>query len=165
MLSLVEQAITALPAARLLLALRHGDYTACEVAGAFGHRAALAHQLTNCLCELDFAAATARAQQLDAYFRQHRRPLGPLHGLPVSLMDRFHIAGLDSTCGFASWLGHPKTVDDEGLLLRALRHAGALIYCKTNVSMGALVRFSCSCPAPRFVLPSPSLTRPTFAVG
>jgi amidase len=63
-----------------------------------------------------------------------------LHGLPVSLMDRFHVAGMDSTCGFASWIGHPKTTDDEGVLLRTLRHAGALVYCKTNVSMGALVR-------------------------
>ena len=140
MLSPVERAITALPAAQLVLALRCGDYTACEVNGAFSHRAALAHQLTNCLCELDFAAATTRAQQLDAYFRQHHRPLGPLHGLPISLMDRFHVAGLDSACGFASWTGSPKTIDDEGLLLRALRHAGALIYCKTNVPMGALVR-------------------------
>lgn len=96
--------------------------------------------MTNCLCEIDIDTATIRAQHLDAYFRKHRRTIGPLHGLPVSLMDRFHVAGLDTTCGFVSWIGKPKTVDDEGVLLRALRRAGALIYCKTNVPMGALVR-------------------------
>ncbi|KAI7656602.1 hypothetical protein KC318_g12311 [Hortaea werneckii] len=82
----------------------------------------------------------ARAQELDVYFREHGRPLGPLHGLPVSLMDRFNVEGLDSTCGFASWIGKPKNAEDEGVLLRSLRQAGVLIYCKTNVPMGALVR-------------------------
>lgn len=139
-LSPVERAVTSLPAPELLRAIRTGDYTACEVAGAFGHRAVLAHQLTNCLSEIDLASAMARAQELDVYFREHGRPFGPLHGLPVSLMDRFNVEGLDSTCGFASWIGKPKKAEDEGVLLRSLRQAGALIYCKTNVPMGALVR-------------------------
>ncbi|RMX92567.1 hypothetical protein D0867_14539 [Hortaea werneckii] len=139
-LSPVERAITSLPAPELLHAIHTGDYTACEVAGAFAHRAVLAHQLTNCLSEIDLASAMARAQELDVYFREHGRPSGPLHGLPVSLMDRFNVEGLDSTCGFASWIGKPKNVEDEGVLLRSLRQAGVLIYCKTNVPMGALVR-------------------------
>ncbi|KAI7288651.1 amidase [Hortaea werneckii] len=138
-LSPVERAVTSLPAPELLRAIRTGDYTACEVAGAFGHRAVLAHQLTNCLSEIDLASAMARAQELDVYFREHGRPFGPLHGLPVSLMDRFNVEGLDSTCGFASWIGKPKKAEDEGVLLRSLRQAGALIYCKTNVPMGALM--------------------------
>lgn len=94
---------------------------------------------SNCLCEIDLVSATLQAQELDAYWREHRKPSGPLHGLPVSLMDRFNVAGMDSTCGFASWIGNQKTVDDEGVLVRHLRALGAVVYCKTNVPMGALV--------------------------
>jgi amidase len=61
-------------------------------------------------------------------------------------MDRFSIAGMDSTCGFASWIGKPKTASDEGVLVCHLRNMGAVMYCKTNVPMGALVMIpSCSC--------------------
>lgn len=52
------------------------------------------------------------------------------------------MAGMDSTCGFASWIGNTKTANDEGVLVRHLRALGAVIYCKTNVPMGALVNTS-----------------------
>lgn len=44
-LSPMEQAITALAAPELLIALSSGDYTSSEVTSAFSHRATLAHQL------------------------------------------------------------------------------------------------------------------------
>lgn len=76
---------------------------------------------------------------LDEQWRLHQKPVGPLHGLPVSLMDRFHVAGLDSACGYVSWLGSPKKEDDEGLLLERLRTLGAIVLCKTNVPMSSMV--------------------------
>lgn len=54
-------------------------------------------------------------------------------------MDRFHVAGLDSACGFASWVGKTKTSDDEGLLVQRLRALGAIVFCKTNVPMSMMV--------------------------
>lgn len=69
----------------------------------------------------------------------HQRPLGPLHGLPVSLMDRFNVAGLDSACGYTSWLGQIKTENDEGVLIKQLRSLGAVVFCKTNVPMSSMV--------------------------
>ena len=54
-------------------------------------------------------------------------------------MDRFHMAGLDSACAFASWVGKKRTTDDEGTLVRSLRSLGAIILCKTNVPMSMLV--------------------------
>lgn len=37
-------------------------------------------------------------------------------------MDRFHVNGLDSACGLASWIGQKRTLADEGTLVRTLRH-------------------------------------------
>jgi len=101
---------------------------------------------TRCLSEINFEEARGTADKLDAYWREHQKPIGPLHGLPVSLMDRFHIAGLDSTCGFASWIGQVKSAQDEGVLVQQLRRLGAVIFCKTNVPMSVMVCFKCDNP-------------------
>ena len=93
------------------------------------------------MSELNFESAAERATELDAYWRAHGKPVGPLHGLPVSLMDRFNVTGLDSACGFASWVGNAKTVGDEGVLVQRLRALGALVFCKTNVPMSMMVCF------------------------
>ncbi|KAF2158764.1 hypothetical protein M409DRAFT_38093 [Zasmidium cellare ATCC 36951] len=131
--------ITELPVSQLLQKLRQGDVTASEVLAAFAHRAALAHQLTHCLSEYHYVDAKRRAAVLDEQWRMHQKPVGPLHGLPVSLMDRFHVAGLRSACGYVSWLGIPRTGDDEGVLVERLRTLGAVILCKTNVPVSAMM--------------------------
>ncbi|KAK5705370.1 hypothetical protein LTR97_002488 [Elasticomyces elasticus] len=113
-LSPAEIHITNLSVRQLLEGLCIGDITAQEVLSAFAHRAIVAHQFTRCLSEMNFDAALKRARELDAYWQEHRCAVGPLHGLPVSLMDRFHVSGLDSACGFASWVGTKRTSDDEG---------------------------------------------------
>lgn len=35
--------------------------------------------------------ALARAQYLDDYMAEHKKPIGPLHGLPISLKDQVRI--------------------------------------------------------------------------
>jgi amidase len=47
----------------------------------------------------------ARAQELDDYFRANRKLIGPLHGLPVTLKDQFHVKGLETSMGFVGWIG------------------------------------------------------------
>lgn len=74
-------------------------------------------------------------RELDVYWRTHGVPVGPLHGLAVSLMDRFHVQGLDSACGFVSWLNVRRTAEDKGTLVRTLRHLSAVVYCKTSVPL------------------------------
>lgn len=54
-------------------------------------------------------------------------------------MERFHVSGLDSACAFASWIGRPRTAEDEGTLVRQLRHLGALVHYKTNVPMSMML--------------------------
>ncbi|OJD36671.1 general amidase [Diplodia corticola] len=123
-----------------------GAWSAVEVTKAFIHRASIAHQLTNCLHETAFPAALEAAAALDQRFAQtadKRRGLGPLHGLPVSLKDQFHVRGLDTSMGYIGWLGtyqgqrdsknYPITASTESLLVRHLRSLGAVIYVKTAV--------------------------------
>jgi amidase len=69
----------------LLARLAKGQYKAVEVARAFAHRAAIAHQLVNCCLEFLWEAAEKQAQELDDYYAKHRKVMGPLHGLPISL--------------------------------------------------------------------------------
>jgi Asp-tRNA(Asn)/Glu-tRNA(Gln) amidotransferase A subunit family amidase len=44
-------------------------------------------------CNLEFfpEKALAQAKELDEYLEKHKKPVGPLHGLPVSLKDQFRI--------------------------------------------------------------------------
>ncbi|EME40421.1 hypothetical protein DOTSEDRAFT_135975 [Dothistroma septosporum NZE10] len=138
-LNFTERTITERSAAALLDAMGRGEYTVQEVLAAFAHRAMVAHQLTLCLCEVNFVAARSRARELDRYWQTNRKTIGPLHGLPVSLMDRFHVAGLDTACGFASWCDQRKSIEDEGTLVRTLKQLGAIVHCKTNVPMSMLL--------------------------
>ncbi|KAE9380775.1 putative general amidase GmdA [Stipitochalara longipes BDJ] len=115
-------------------------WKAREVAEAFCHRAALAHQMVHCLHEIFFEAAINDAQLLDEYYAQHGKPLGPLHGLPVSLKDQFHVRGVETTMGYVGWIGtfegkkgtgKEKVYESE--MVTELRNLGAILYCKTSV--------------------------------
>lgn len=114
-----------------------GEWTSTEVTKAFCHRAAIAHQLVNCCVEIFFDVAIASAQMLDESFKVHRKPVGPLHGVPVSLKDQFRIAGVETSMGYVAWLGKAETRDS--VLTDLLRKAGAVLYVKTNVPQTLMV--------------------------
>jgi amidase len=66
--------------------------------------------------------------------------VGPLHGLPVSLKDQFHVKGVETTMGYVGWIGtfqgkkhDPRFRKEESELVRELRNLGAVLYCKTSV--------------------------------
>jgi amidase len=94
----------------------------------------------NCLHEIFFKAAIAEAQRLDDYYAEHKQPLGPLHGLPVSLKDQFHLKDVETTMGYIGWIntfegkkgtGRERVFESE--MVRELRKLGAVLYCKTSV--------------------------------
>lgn len=60
-----------------------------------------------------FDAALRTAQELDQYFKDHGTVKGPLHGLPVSLKDQFHVKGYDTTMGYVGWI---DTMRETGTL-------------------------------------------------
>lgn len=117
-----------------------GTWSAVDVAKAFCHRAAIAHQLLNCLHEIFFDAAIRDAENADKYFAEHKKPIGPLHGLPVSLKDQFHVKGVETHMGYVGWIGTfqgqkgtGKERQYESEMVRELRSLGATLYCKTSV--------------------------------
>ncbi|KAK6433410.1 hypothetical protein LTR95_010414 [Oleoguttula sp. CCFEE 5521] len=115
----------------LLFALATRKFTSEAVATAFCKRAAIAQQLTNCLTEILFDDAVARGKYLDAEFARTGKPVGPLHGLPISLKDTFKIKGHDASVGVAALCFKPATTNSA--LVDLLLSLGAVLYCKTNI--------------------------------
>ncbi|KAL9031336.1 MAG: hypothetical protein Q9196_000626 [Gyalolechia fulgens] len=152
-----EVGMTEASATTIVERVSSGQWTAEAVTKAFCHRASLAHQLvadafitskypstnllkTNCLHETFFDAAIQDAKRLDEYRAKHKQPVGPLHGLPVSLKDQYHVKGVETTMGYVGWIGtfegkkgtgKEKVFESE--LVKELRDLGAVLYCKTSV--------------------------------
>jgi amidase len=87
--------------------------------------------LTNCLTEILFEQAVERALALDDYLDKMGEPMGPLHGLPISLKDTFKIPGHDASIGIVALAFKPAT--SSSTLVDILLKAGAVLYCKTNI--------------------------------
>ncbi|KAL1850107.1 hypothetical protein Plec18170_007205 [Paecilomyces lecythidis] len=117
-----ELEITSTAAPELLSKLSTGSWTSEE---------------TNCLSEILFNEAISRAKQLDDHLKQTGKPVGPFHGLPISLKDNFNIIGKDSTVGFASLVNDPATYNST--LTDLLLEAGAVLYVKTNVPTAMMI--------------------------
>ncbi|KAL1952505.1 hypothetical protein VTO42DRAFT_5178 [Malbranchea cinnamomea] len=122
----------------LLAEISSGRLKAKEVCEAFCKRAAICHQLTRCLTEPLFDSAIERAARLDEHFQRTGKPIGPLHGLPMSVKDTFDIKGVDSTIGIAALAFKPAK--ENAPLVDLLLSLGAVIIAKTNVpqTLGAL---------------------------
>jgi len=74
-----------------------------------------------------------RAKELDAYLALHKKPIGPLHGLPISLKDTFRVSGVETSMGYVGWLGKPETEETQSGVVKLLQQSGAVFYVKTNV--------------------------------
>ncbi|KAK4141485.1 amidase signature domain-containing protein [Dichotomopilus funicola] len=122
-----------LSAAALLGKLSRGELTALQVTKAFCHRATIAHQLTNCLSEVNFTPALSDAEALDAAYDREGKVVGPLHGLPVSLKDQFRVRDTETSVGYVGWLGKKETTESESWIVQQLRKLGAIVFVKTNV--------------------------------
>ncbi|KAI9726801.1 MAG: Acetamidase [Chrysothrix sp. TS-e1954] len=135
-----EIEITETDAAGIAAKTCSGSWKAVDVTKAFCHRAALAHQLTNCLLEIFFDAAISEAEKLDTHLAKTGTPVGPLHGLPISLKDQFHVRGVGTSMGYVGWVdtfegkkgtGKEKVFESE--MVKELAACGAVFYCKTSV--------------------------------
>ncbi|KAI4255209.1 MAG: hypothetical protein LQ352_002690 [Teloschistes flavicans] len=95
---------------------------------------------TNCFHETFFDAAIKDARALDDFYSKNKKPIGPLHGLPISLKDQFHVKDVETTMGYIGWIGTFEGKKDTGKekvfeseLVKELRDLGAILYCKTSV--------------------------------
>ena len=126
-----ELEITESTASTVVANIASGNWSTEEVMRAVCKRASVAQQLINCVTEICFREGLMRAKELDAYFAQTGKTVGPLHGLPISFKDQFQIKGLDTTIGYVAWAGKPALEDST--LVTLLCAAGAVTYIKTNV--------------------------------
>ncbi|KAF2264251.1 amidase [Lojkania enalia] len=119
-------------ATALVEKMSSGEIKSYDVTLAFCKRAAIAQQLVNCLTEIFFEEALSRARQCDDYLAKEGNPIGPLHGLPISLKDSFNVKGTQTTIGYVSFLSHPPATHNS-YLVDILFKAGAVFYVKTNL--------------------------------
>jgi amidase len=123
--------ITNQPPEEILKSLLAGQMSATTVTHAFLQRSAVAQGLVNCLTELLPSLALARAKELDAYYSAHGTPIGPLHGLPISVKEHIGFEGLRCTTGYvAHWDNISK---EDAHILQILSKAGAIFHCRTTV--------------------------------
>jgi aspartyl-tRNA(Asn)/glutamyl-tRNA(Gln) amidotransferase subunit A len=78
--------------------------------------------------EIATESALAEARARDAELRQNRRR-GPLHGIPISVKDVFHVRGMHTRAGSLAYDVLPEADAEPVELLRA---AGAVILGKTS---------------------------------
>ncbi|RKP06225.1 amidase signature domain-containing protein [Thamnocephalis sphaerospora] len=109
-------------------------YSADWVLSVLGRNTIQAQEKCNCLTDLFLDEAFARAKELDAM----EQPLGPLHGIPVSIKDNIDVRGRDTTMGVSGGIGKPLAEDAP--IVQLLRSAGAIVFAKTNLpqAMGAV---------------------------
>ncbi|CUA77747.1 hypothetical protein RSOLAG22IIIB_12815 [Rhizoctonia solani] len=107
------------------------ECTAVEVITAFCKATYAAQELTNCVTEVMFTQALARAHELDAHILQTGEVVGPLHGIPVSIKDHICVKGEDTATGFVTWAGR-SVAEEDAAIVQILRAAGAVIYVKTT---------------------------------
>ncbi|KAJ5996301.1 hypothetical protein N7499_007384 [Penicillium canescens] len=119
-------------ASQLLAKLASGCVSSLNVTTAFCKRAAIAQQVLSCLTESFFSEALERAKYLDEYLQREGRPIGPLHGLPISLKDSFCVEGTQSTVGYVALLKEEPSKTNSALVKMLLK-LGAVLYVKTNI--------------------------------
>jgi amidase len=63
--------------------------------------------------------------------------VGPLHGVPISLKDQFHVEGVETTMGYVGWIGTfegqrgtDKEKNTNSNIVKDLLDLGAILYCK-----------------------------------
>ncbi|GKT51991.1 putative amidase [Colletotrichum spaethianum] len=122
-----EIEITSLDADEILAAIRSKKYSCVTVTKAFLRAAALAQVLTNCITELLPEMALERAALLDAL----PEPLGPLHGLPISVKEHHGMFGRMKTCGMVAYID-AETSGVSGVN-DVLWATGAVFYARTTM--------------------------------
>jgi fatty acid amide hydrolase len=83
-----------------------------------------------------FDEARAAAKAADESIAMGR-PLGPLHGVPITIKECFHLAGTVSSIGVDRF--REEVIPTDGPLVRRLRAAGAILLGKTNIPQAMLL--------------------------
>jgi fatty acid amide hydrolase len=123
--------LTRLGAARLAALIARGEATAVQAVEQHIARIQEANPRLNAMAAERFEAARGEAREADARQRSGQ-PLGPLHGVPVTIKECLDVAGMASTFGLSSRAGHRAESDE--IHVARLRAAGAIPIAKSNVA-------------------------------
>ncbi|XP_052799588.1 fatty-acid amide hydrolase 1-like isoform X2 [Mya arenaria] len=66
----------------------------------------------------------------------------PLHGVPVSLKESFHLRGNDSTAGLGQFIGQLKA--EDAVLVQVLKNLGAVPFVRTNIPQTMMMYECCN---------------------
>ncbi len=124
------QATATVGAAELARRIRSGDLTASAVVEEHVRRVEAWQPKLNAVVVPMFDAAREAARAADER-RRRGDPLGPLHGVPVTIKECFDIAGTPTTIGLARRRDH--RAEHTSPLVTRLQSAGAIVLGKTNV--------------------------------
>ncbi len=120
-------------ATALVDALRRREVRSVDVTRAFLGRIAAGDHRIHCVTRVESESALRQAADADRR-ADAGGPLGPLHGLPMTLKDAHRVAGSRTTFGMPHfWFHRPKT-DCEAVA--RLRRAGAVFLGRTAVPFG-----------------------------
>ncbi|EPQ32148.1 uncharacterized protein PFL1_00345 [Pseudozyma flocculosa PF-1] len=119
-------------------------WTAVDVLAAYIRSARRAHIRTNCITEVNLDHALVRAAELDKYFEQTGKLVGPLHGVPISIKEHYNMKGVPLSLGFTSWFTKPAPTESASIVLLA-EHLGAIPFVKTNIPQ-TMLAFECQNP-------------------
>ncbi|WVF72560.1 hypothetical protein IAT40_007377 [Kwoniella sp. CBS 6097] len=128
-LSPKEVQIVELDATALSEAIADRSYTALEVTEAYLKSALAAHAGTNCLAWFDADLARKRAQELDEQMDKSG-PVGPLHGVPMSVKDFMCVKGFTQSSGHISSASYDPPEDAD--MTAIFRQAGVVFFAKTT---------------------------------
>ncbi|KAI9741783.1 MAG: hypothetical protein M1834_000169 [Cirrosporium novae-zelandiae] len=109
----------------LLEMLRSKKLSSEDLTRAFLRRAAIAAKATNCITELMWDEAIERAKYLDSL----PEPIGPLHGLPISVKEHHGMNGKTCHASYVAWIGTPSL---PNRLNDILYDAGCVYYVRTT---------------------------------
>ncbi|MBL6752073.1 MAG: amidase, partial [Nevskia sp.] len=111
-------------------AIREGSLTARAALEHFLERVDRLNGPINAIVHQDRAGARARADAADAA-RRGGAPLGPLHGVPMTIKESYQLRGTPTTWGIPQMRGN--VTQRDALAVQRLAAAGANVFGKTNV--------------------------------
>ncbi|HEY7094063.1 MAG TPA: amidase family protein, partial [Ktedonobacterales bacterium] len=126
-----DEALIQMSAGGLAAAIARGEVSAAEAVEAHIERIEQVNGALNAVVVKRYDEARAEARAADEK-RARGEPLGPLHGVPITIKEHLDLTGTPSTFGLSSRASILATQDDAWVA--RVRAAGATILGKTNVS-------------------------------
>lgn len=112
--------------------IRRGEASSRELTEAVLAQIDAVNAAVNAVVELRGEAARREAVIADDAIAHHA-PLGPLHGVPITVKEALNVAGMHTTWGNPGF--SEFVADCDAAVVARLRRAGAIITGKTNVAL------------------------------